>query len=170
MAGANNEFPILDRVTPSWADFVLKIQPSGASLLTARDVKSLTSGSTLEIGLQLAGGRVKQTTTGSASHEASMTLYLSGARAFEKALKEAAETAGYTRDGGVVQIGLVFFQVDYLFTPPGTDEIWERRLKGCRLLSDTEAPSEGTDATTVDYTLHVTERVKVVDGVEVAII
>lgn len=170
MAGANNEFPIYDRIAPSWADFSVKIQPSGAALLTARDIKSLNSGSTLEIGVQMAGGRVKQTTTGSATHEGSMTLYLSGAKEFERALKDAAVAAGYTRDGGVVQLGLVFFQIDYTFTPPGTDEIWERRLKGCRLLSESEAPAEGTDATTVDYTFHVTERVKVVDEVEVAIL
>jgi len=74
------------------------------------------------------------------------------------------------RDGGVVQVSLVFFQVDYLFTPPGSVEIIERRLKGCRLLSDNEAPAEGTDATTVDYKIHVTERVKVVDGVEIALL
>lgn len=170
MAGANNDFPILDGIAPSWADFVIKIQPTGASLLNSKDCKSLSSGSTREIGVQMAGGRVKQTTVGSLTHEGSMTLYLSGAVVFERALKEAAEAAGYTRDGGVVQIGLVTFQVDYLFTPPGTTDIWERRLKGCKLLSDSEAPAEGTDATTVDYTFHVTERVKIVDGVEISIL
>jgi len=37
-------------------------------------------------------------------------------------------------------------------------------------LSDNEAPAEGTDATTVDYKIQVTERVKVVDGVEIALL
>jgi len=170
MAGANNEYPLLDGFAPSWADFSLKIQPVGVSLLTARDVKSLTSGSTVEIGVQKAGGRVRQTTVGEVSHEGSFVLYLSGARKFERALKDAALAQGFVRDGGVVQVSLVFFQVDYLFTPPGSVEIIERRLKGCRLLSDNEAPSEGTDATTVDYKIHVTERVKVVDGVEIALL
>jgi hypothetical protein len=170
MAGANNDYPLLDGIAPSWADFSLKIQPSGVALVTAKDVKSFSSGSTVEVGTQMAGGRPKQVTTGSLGHEASMTLYLSGAQVFERALWNAAQAAGYTRDGGVVQISLVRFQIDYLFTPPGTDDVWERRLKGCRLLTDSEAPSEGNDATTVDYTLFVLERVKVIDGVEVALL
>lgn len=170
MAGANNDYPILDGFAPSWADFTLKIQPSGVALLTSRDVKSLTSGSTVEVGVQNAGGRPKQTTVGSSSHEGSFTLYLTGAQIFERAIKEAAEAAGFTRDGGVVQLSLVHFQIDYLFTPPGSSAIWERRMKGCRLLSDAEAPSEGTDATTVDYKVYVTERVKIIDGIECALL
>lgn len=170
MAGANNDYPILDGVAPSWADFVLRIQPSGVALVTAKDVKSLSSGSSVEVGTQMAGGRPKRVTTGSLGHECSITLYLSGAQVFERALKDAAVAAGYVRDGGVAQISLVRFQIDYLFTPPGTDDIWERRLKGCRLLTDSEAPAEGTDATTVDYTFFVMERTKIIDGVEVSLL
>jgi len=170
MAGANNEYPLYDGFAPSWADFILKLQPTGVALLTARDVKSLNSGSTVEVGTQMAGGRPRQSTVGSISHEASMTLYLSGAQSFERLLKEAAIAAGYVRDGGVAQLSLVQFQIDYLFTPPGSVAIWERRLKGVRLLSEVEAPAEGTDATTCDYKLFVTERVKVIDGVECALL
>ena len=170
MAGANNEYPILDRIAPSWADVSCKMQPLGGSLLVTRDFKSINSGATLDIGSQMAGGRVKQTTFGQLSNTFSFTLYLSGAQQFEKSLRDAAIAAGYVRDGGVVQIGLVFFQFDYLFTPPGSDDIYERRLKGCRLISDAEASAEGTDAMTVDYTAFVTERVKVIDGVEYALI
>ena len=170
MAGANNEFPIIDGVVPSWADVTARITPNGAAVLTSRGIKSISSGADLEIGVEMHAGRVYGTTVGQAKANGSMTLYLSAAQDFIKALKDAALTAGYTRDGGIVQAGLVFFQLDYAFTPPGTDTIWERRLKGCRLIGNTEAPAEGTDATTVDYTLHVTERVEVVDGVEVALI
>ena len=170
MAGGNNDYPILDGYAPSWADFAVKIQATGVSLLTARDIKSLTSGSTVDVGVQKAGGRPKQTTVGEITHECSMTLYLTGARLFEAALKDAAVAAGYVRSGGVAQTSLVQFQLDYVFTPPGTSEIWERRLKGCRVLSDTEAPAEGTDATTVDYKIYVTERVKLVGGVEVSLL
>ena len=170
MAGANNDYPILDKIAPSWADVTCKVQPLNGSLLVTRDFKSINSGATLDIGVQMAGGRVKQTTVGSLTNTFSFTLYLSGAQAFEKALRDVATTAGYVRDGGVVQIGLVFFQFDYLFTPPGSDDIFERRLKGCRLMSDAEASAEGTDAMTVDYTAFVTERVKVIDNVEYALI
>lgn len=169
MAGANNDFPILDGIAPSWADVVLKITPAGASLITVRDVKSISSGSTVEVGTQLAGGRPKDVTTGQLGHEGSFTLYLSGAQQFERALMNAAVSANLTRQG-IAQISLVRFQIDYLFTPPGAVEIIERRLKGCRLLSDSEAPAEGTDATTVDYTIFIPERVKVIDGVEVALL
>jgi hypothetical protein len=170
MAGANNEYPLFDGFAPSWADFTLKIQPIGVALVTARDVKSLNSGATVEVGTQMAGGRPRQSTVGSISFEASMTLYLSGAVQFERALKEAALASGYVRDGGVAQLSLVQFQIDYLFTPPAAVSIIERRLKGVRLLSEIEAPAEGTDATTVDYKLYVTERVKLVDGVQCALL
>ena len=170
MAGANNEFPILDGFAPSWADVTLKIKPDGASVLTARDIKSISRGRSVDVGIQMAGGRTKRSTVGSSSNEAGFVLYYSGSQAFMRALKDAAIAEGLVRDGNVAQVSLVFFQVDYIFTPPGSSEIIERRLKGCRLLSDTESPAEGTDALTVEYKLFVTESVEVIDGVEVALL
>ena len=126
--------------------------------------------SAVEVGVQNAGGRPKQTTTGALSHEGSMTLYLSGAQAFERDLMTAAVAKGLVRNGAIAQISLVRFQIDYLWTPPGAVEIYERRLKGCRLLSDTESPAEGTDPGTVDYKIYVLERVKVIDGREVSLL
>ena len=167
---ANNEYPLLDGIAPSWADVVVKISASGQPLLTTRDIKSISSGSTVEVGVQNAGGRPKQTTTGALSHEGSMTLYLSGAQAFERDLMTAAVAKGLVRNGAIAQISLVRFQIDYLWTPPGAVEIYERRLKGCRLLSDTESPAEGTDPGTVDYKIYVLERVKVIDGREVSLL
>lgn len=170
MAGANNDYPLLDGFSPSWADAIVKISPDGAPVLRADDIKSINSGSTVEVGIAKAGGRPKSTTVGELSHEASMTLYYTAAVAFERALKNAAVAAGLTRNGGVAQLSLVFFSITYMFTPPGSSEIYERRLKGVRLLSDSDSASEGTDALTVEYKLHVTERVKVVDGVEVSLL
>jgi hypothetical protein len=170
MAGANNDYPLIDGFAPSWADASLKITPTGAPILTARDIKSVTLGSTVEVGVQMAGGRPRQTTAGSISHEAGFTLYATGAKIFERALKDAALAAGLVRDGGVVQISLVFFQGDFLYTPPGAIEIYEHRWKGCRVLSRTTAPAEGTDAATVDYKIYVTDSVEMIDGVPVALL
>lgn len=170
MAGANNAFPLLDGFAPSWADVALTISASGVAALDVKDFKSINSGSTVEVGVQSAGGRPRQTTYGAVAHESGFTLYLSGAQKFERMLKDAALAGGLVRDGGVAQLSLVIFGLTYFFTPVGSAEIWERRLKGCRVLSDPEAPAEGTDATTVDYTLYVTERVKVIDGVEYALL
>jgi hypothetical protein len=170
MAGANNEYPLLDGIAPSWADISAKIQATGVALFRAKDLKSLNSGSTVEVGVQQRGGRPYQTTFGALSHEAGLTLYMSAALRLKRTLKDAALAQGLVRDGNIAQISLVFFQIDYAFTPPGTVEIFERRLRGCRLLSDTESYSEGTDPATVDYKLHVTERLWVVDGVEVSLL
>lgn len=170
MAGANNQYPIIDTIAPSWADIKVKLTPDGGSLIVVSDIKAINSGVTVEVGRDKAGGRLKRATTGDATIEAGMTVSLPGSYILEQALLAPAQAAGYVRDGNVVQIGLVRFNIEYSFTPPGSELIYERRLKGCRLLSDPETHSEGTDPTVVEYTLLVHERVKVIDGVEYALL
>jgi hypothetical protein len=170
MAGANNEFPLFNGFAPSWADCNLKIQPDSVALLSNRDIKSINFGQTVEVGTQYKGGRVNQSTFGQQSVEGSFTLYLSGAQVFERGLKDSAAAQGLTRDGGVHQLSLVFFSFDYNFTPPGAVEIIERRLLGCRLTGKTEAPAEGTDAITRDYTMFVTEAYDMIDGVKCSLL
>jgi len=169
MAGANNDYPLMDGFAPSWADISASIYGEDLDILV-KHLKSVSGGSTLEPGTQLLGGRPYATSVGSSSHEGKLSLYAIGAQIFMRGLKNAAVAKGFVRDGGIVQVGLVHFDLDYRFTPPGTSSIFERSLRGCRLVGISEAPAEGSDPLVIEYTLSVTDRTEMVDGVQVALI
>ncbi len=159
----NNEFPVLDGICPSWADFYCKASPSGVALLDIKDVKSINTGTSMEIGEQrgASGGRVIKRTTGSVKNEASMTLYRSGYQKFLRGLKAAAPLRGNQR-----AMSLVFFGLQFLWTPPGDVEIYEVRIKGCRYTGRALNTAEGSDADTVDVALNPIEIVDMIDGEE----
>lgn len=170
MAGANNEYPLMDGFAPSWADIKCTLQASDVALLELADIKSVASGSTVEIGHQKHGGRPYSTSVGELSHDCKMSLYATGATKLFRNLKDAALAQGFVRDGGVAQISLVHFTFGYMFTPPGTVNIYEQLWKGCRLLNDSEAPAEGTDVLSVDMSIYVRERIRMIDGVQVSLL
>lgn len=161
MCPANDDFPVLDGIAPSWADLILKISPTGAAVLKTSDVKSINTGVKVEIGEQRAGGRLMKRTTGDEKSEASITFYQEGWQKLLRALKDIAPKRGNQR-----LIGLVPFDVQMQFTPPGSAEIFECRLKGCRTAGRTLNPAEGTEANTVEVPVSVTQIADVVDGVE----
>lgn len=165
LRAANNDFPNVDGIAPSWADVILKISPTGAALLEMKDFKALNSSRSVEIGSQKAGGRVMKRTTGDSSQEASMTLYYDGYIKLLRGLKGLAPIRGNTR-----LISLVTFDIQVQYTPPGSVEIFDRRWKGCRISGDTANGAEGTDANEVEVPLSVIEIVDIVDGEEVALL
>jgi hypothetical protein len=162
---ASNEFPVLDGIVPSWADIIVKATPAGGALIDIKDIKSISTGVTVEVGEQrgASGGRVMKRTTGAVSYEASATLYRDG---YDKLLEELTKTA--TTRGAQSKIALVHFGIQVLHTPPGSSRIFEYRIKGCRLLGRTLAGEEGTDADTVDVVLNPLEIVDIVNGKECA--
>ena len=147
----NQEFPVLEGVAPSWADVGFRFSITGAPLLEMIDIKSLSSGRSVEVGEQrgASGGRVLKRTTGAEKNEASATLYYDGFIKLVDALSGVAPLRGDER-----VLSLVHFDVQYQFTPPGSTRIYDRRLLGCRYLGDTLAASEGTDAQPVDIMLN----------------
>jgi hypothetical protein len=162
---ANNDYPVLDGVAPSFADIILRVSPAGAPLLDMKWIKSINTGRTVEVGEARQGGRVFKRTTGSGSQEASMTVYREGHILLLRSLAALAPKRGNTK-----LVSLVIFGLQIQHTPPGSIEIYERRIKGCRLLGDALNSAEGTDADTVDLTLNPLEIVDVIDGEEVALI
>jgi hypothetical protein len=160
---ANNDYPVLDGIAPSWADIIVKATPNGAALIEMKDISAINSGVTVEVGEQKAGGRVMKTTTGEVSYEASITFYREGYQKFLRGLA-AASDAGSRGDQSLYS--LAHFNVQVQHTPPGSTEIYEYRLKGCRALGRSLNGAEGTDADTVEVTLHVKEIVDVIDGKE----
>jgi hypothetical protein len=167
----NQEYPVIDGIVPSYADIKCSITPQGAPLIEMVDIKNISSGSTLEVGEQVGatGGRVKARTTGKSKHEASMTLYFTGFNKLIDGLAQAALAAGHTR-GNQVVIGVVQFGITLIWTPPGSSDIFERRLKGCRYMGDKLDASEGTDAQGVDVALNPLENVYMRNGKEIVIL
>jgi len=159
----NQEFPVLDGIAPSWADIIVRVSPAGAPLIEMADIKSINTGTSVEVGEQrgASGGRVLKRTTGAAKYEASMTLYYAGFVKLLRGLKDLAPVRGNQR-----AISLVHFGAQIQHTPPGSVEIFDMRIKGCRFLGRALNPAEGVDAQTVDVALNPLEIADMVDGVE----
>jgi len=159
---ATNEFPIFDGVAPSWADLVCKFQKSGLPLLEMKDIKEINTGATLEIGEQRAGGRVVRRTTGSLSTECSVALYRVGYQKLLRNLKAAAPLVGNQRI-----ISRVVFNIQFQFSIDDEDDVYETRIKGCRLTGRDINTAEGTDALVVPVKLSTIQIADVVDGEEI---
>lgn len=163
---ANTDFPVLDGIAPSWADITVTLSGSGLVLLDMRDIAAINTGRTVEVGEQRApSGQVIKTTTGSLSSEASWTLYRSGFQKMLRTLLAAAPTKGNRK-----QVSLVHFNIQIMHTPPNDDDIYIRRLKGCRVLTDALNGAEGTDADKVEVGMHVKQIADVIDGNEVVLL
>ncbi len=163
----NNEYPILNGVAPSWADVQIKLTPTSGGLIDIKDIAAINGSSVVEVGEQrgASGGRVVQRTTGSVSYEGSLTLYRTG---YQKILRELAKTA--PARGNQKLVGLVHFQIEVQHTPPGSEEIFQYIMKGCRLMGRTLNGTEGTDPDQVETPLSVIEIADIIDGEEVVML
>ncbi len=164
---ANNDYPVLDGIAPSWADVIVRCSPVGAPLIEMKDIKAINTSRDVELGEQRAGGRVKKRTSGSGKADASMTLYKEGHQKLERAL---ANVPGCPVRGNEYLIRFVHFGIQIQYTPPGSTEIYEKRLKGVCVIGDSENGAEGTDANTVEVKLSVVTNCNVVDGKEIVLI
>lgn len=164
----NNEFPLVDGFTPSWSDIVIKATPQGGSLVEVKDIKSIDTNTTLEIGEQrgASGGRVIKRTTGSTTHEASLVLFYPGYVQLMRALAALAPTPR----GSQKAVSLVNFDIQVQFTPPGSDEVFEFLVRGCRYAGRKISPAEGTDPQEVEVALKVIEIVDMIDGEEIVML
>ena len=170
------DLPVIDGVSPSFADIAVRVSPVGGlvggvlsalggKLLELGDIAAVNTGVTVELGEQREGGRVIKRTRGSVSYEASLTLYSEG---YDKLIRGLLATA--PSRGNQALISLVTFSVNVVWSPPGTTKIFEKRLKGCRIIGDKEDSAEGTDAAQIEVALHQLEIVRVIDGREVAML
>lgn len=159
----NQSFPLLDDIAPSWADIAFVIKGASTPTLKTEDIKAINTNTTIEIGKLrgASGGRVRRRTTGSVDYDGSITFYRSGWQALLRNLGPAMLTRGNQR-----VYGLVHFSLQILWTPPGTAEIFETRIKGARLLGRTIASAEGTDPDELEVPLSPGEIVDVIDGIE----
>jgi hypothetical protein len=167
----NNEFPVYNGIVPSWCDIIVRVTATGAPLLSMPGIKSINSGVEGEVGDKrgASGGRVVGRTTGSVSNTAAMTLYRDEFQLFLRNLATAAKSLGYVR-GNQVLVGLVHFGIQIQHTPPGSVEIYEQRIKGCRYMGRDLNGAEGNDADAVDVKLNPLEVVDMIDGNEIVLL
>jgi hypothetical protein len=167
----NKLYPVLDGIDPSWADIIVNANPGGSSLIKIEDISAIDSGTTVEVGLVkgASGGRVRRRTTGEKSDEFSWTLYRVGLRNLKRELMKVAIERGLTR-GNQVIVGLVHFDIQVQHTPPGSDDIFEYRVKGARITGNQFKHAEGVDADQVEVPMSVIEIVEVIDGKEIVLL
>lgn len=162
---ANNDYPILDGIAPSFCDIIVKIAAPGAPTLDVKDIKSINTNCSVSVGSAVAGGRVKRRTSGSSKYEASMTVYRHAWHEFLLGMKDLMPKRGNQRI-----ISLVHFGIQVFHTPPGAVDIFEFRIKGCRVMGRVINGSEGDDADVVEVALNPIEIVDVIGGEEYVIL
>ncbi len=159
------DFPSINGVSPSWADVAIRLTPTGGSLVTMGEIKSIKSSRKREVGYQREGGRPIKRTTGSISYECELELYLDGYHKLIDALSANATTVGNQK-----LLGLSTFLINQQWSIPNDSRIFERRIKGCMLLGDSLDASEGTDAQTITLPCDPIQICDVKDGVEYILI
>jgi hypothetical protein len=166
---SNQAYPSLNDIEPSWADISVTAQINGigVGLIQMADISAIKWSRKNEVGQKrgASGGRVISQTTGQGSQEATWTLYRSGKRNLIRALAQVAP-----RRGNQARISLVSFDVVIQHTPPGSFDIFEAWLKGCRYLGDSDDNKEGFDPDKVEITLNPVEIADVVDGLEIVLL
>jgi hypothetical protein len=159
---SNFDNPVLDGICPSWCDIQVRIAGiPGGSLIELGDISAIDSGWEVELGEQREGGRIIKRTRGSVTPEASMTVYASGYQKLLRGLRAQMPLRGNQR-----LVSLAHFNINIQFTPPGSDDILEYRIKGCRIGGRKIAAAEGNDAQQIEIPLRPIEVVDVLDGEE----
>ena len=164
---ANQAYPSLNDIDPSWADIGVTFTVFGGALIDMADIAGLKWSRKVEVGERrgASGGRVMARTTGQGSQEASATLYRGGLRRLIKGLASKAPLRGNQR-----RIALVAFDIMIQHTPPGETEIYQTKIKGCRYLGDSDDMKEGNEADKIEVTLNPIEIVQIVNGEEIVLI
>lgn len=160
-------YPLLNGIAPSWADVGVTIPIYEGETVEMVDFAALDWEDTVEIGEQkgASGGRILRRTTGDLKLDAKATFYRSGLRQLCRSLAKKAPVRGNQK-----RISLVGFDILIQHTPPGETDIYQVKIKGCRLLGRAWKLAEGPDAEKVDVKLHPIEIVDIIDGEEIVLL
>jgi hypothetical protein len=141
----SDEFPTLNEVAPSWADITVSFPVYGGETVITPDIAAMKWSDKVEVGLVRGtnGGRKSKRTTGQYDCDASVTFYREGWRTFRKIL--AAKDK---------KISLVGFDFIIQHTPPGSTEIFNVKISGCRVMGRSSDMSESSDADKIEIPLN----------------
>jgi len=142
---AQQEYPTLNEVEPSWADLRLSFPLYGGETVITDDVAAVKWSDKVEVGIVrgTSGGRKRKRTTGQSECDCTVTFYKSGWKRFREALAKINP-----------KISLVGFDIIAQHTPPGTTEIHNVKIAGCRVLGRSADMAEGADADKVEVAVN----------------
>jgi hypothetical protein len=163
----NQAYPVLNGVEPSWADIAVTATVSGGELIQMSDISAIKWARKVEAGKKkgTSGGRVMGRTVGEQTNETGFTLYRFGYRSLIRSLAKVAPSRGNQK-----LISLVYFDIMIQHSVPDDLEIYQTKIKGCRLMSDSDDMKEGTDADQIEIGLDPMEIVNILDGEEITLI
>lgn len=144
---AEQEFPTLNGVEPSWSDISIAFPIHDGQTVKTTGIKSIKWSDKVEVGegRGTSGGRKSRRSTGKYTCEATVEFYRTGLQSFVEALKQKN-----------TRVSLVTFDVIILHTPPGETGIFTTILKGARLLGRSfDTDDESVDLDTVEVALDV---------------
>jgi hypothetical protein len=171
----NQAYPSLNDIEPSWADvgitFALSAGLAPGPVIPMSAIAAIKWSRKVDVGERrgASGGRVMAQTTGQLTNDATMTLYKSGKQIFLVALTAMAQAQGLVR-GNQAIISLVRFDITIQYTPPGSTDLYESAIKGCRYLGDDDDAKEGTDPSKIDITMKPIEIADLINGVEAVLL
>lgn len=160
-----NAYPVLDGVAPSWADVICRATPDGQPLIEMSDIKAIRTNSKVDVGLQKKFGIPYKRTTGEAFYESGVDFYREG---YQKLLRGLLALA--PKRGDQYLIALAHFQIQVQHTPPGSVEIYEYHIRGCRITGREANSQEGTDPDVVTVPMSTIQIVDIIDGKEVVML
>jgi hypothetical protein len=139
------EYPTLNEVEPSWADVRASFPIYGGQTIVTPDIAAIKWSDKVEVGLVRGtnGGRKSKRTTGQYDCEATITFYRSGWGLFRAALAKKNP-----------KISLVGFDFIIQHTPPGTVDIFNVKIVGCRVMGRSGDMAEGADAEKIEIPLN----------------
>jgi len=162
----HNEYPIYNARACSWADATVTCIQSDIPLFTLADIKAINTGSSVERGKVIRGGRVVQLTSGVSTLSASLTFYEAGYDTFITNLSAVAPL----RQGYRV-LSQVIFGLKFYYTPVGDEKIYGVSLVGCSIDGRDRNGAEGSDPSEVEVPLSVLDVVDITaSGVQTVIL
>lgn len=126
----------INGAVPSWADLSFDFTLYEGKNVRISDISALNFAENIEVGEKRgAGGRLRGTTRGQGTPEASATLYQEGWDQLEDALAEVDPD----------NMSLVYLTVRLLWTPPGSSRIDRVEIVGSRITGLSSSNAEGVD-------------------------
>ena len=166
-------FQISNSVTPSnrptspyFGDLRISFNVLDGQTFTTDQVKEITCTGTTTIGRQKFGGETINTTRGDTEYAGSIDLYRIG---YDDMIAALGEVAPEKQDG-TKAYGRVVFDVNWKYVIEGENgRIYQLKMTGCRVLTESFSTSEGVEADSVPIDIFVSSAVKTVNGVKLSL-
>lgn len=144
-AGLSLAYPTLNDVEPSWADISISFPVYGGETVVTFDIAAVKWNDKVDMGVVRGtnGGRKSKRTTGQLDNDAAVTFYASGWRKFRRTLASKNP-----------RISLVGFDIIIQHTPPGSFDIFNMKIAGCRVAGRSADMAEGADANKIEIAVN----------------